>query len=76
MIRASFRISISKRGLWTLEAVHRQIAVLPRQAWTQQDVAPNLASAFNKSRAFLAGVMFLVPGNGNEQHDRDKSSAI
>ena len=36
MIRGSFREVMSKRGLWTLEAVLRQTAVLSRQTLTQQ----------------------------------------
>ncbi len=36
MIRGSFRTVMSKRGLWTLEAVLRQIAILSPQALAQQ----------------------------------------
>jgi hypothetical protein len=36
MIRVSFREVVSERGLWTLEAVHGQIAVLSRQTLAQQ----------------------------------------
>jgi hypothetical protein len=70
IIRVSFREVMSKRGLWTLEAVQGQIAVLSRQMLAQQRWGRRLtASAFNKSRALFMGVKFFVPGNGHEQHD-------
>jgi hypothetical protein len=73
----SFRAVMSKRGLWTLEAVLGQIAVLSPQRLAQQRWGRRpTASAFNKSRTLFMGVKFLVPGNGDEQHAGNWFSAI
>jgi hypothetical protein len=66
-----------ERGLWTLEAARRQIAVLSPQTLAQQQSGRRpTASAFNKSQALLMGVKLLVPWNGHVQHDLNRFSAI
>lgn len=77
MIRGSFRTVMSKRDLWTLEAVLRRIAILPWHTLPQKRRGRRLAaSAFNKSRTLFMGGKFHFPENGHEWHTMNGFWAI
>jgi hypothetical protein len=68
MIRGNFRPAKIKRGLWTLEAVPGQIAILSPQVLAQpQRARQPTASGLNKPRGLFEGSEVLDP-------ERDKSS--